>query len=77
MQAAHEAEVASLRAATHAAEEHSRDLQSQHEAEMDEKVGIVAELNEEIVQMQAKAAALEANIGAHHSFSCCFSDLLH
>lgn len=73
MQAAHEAEFASLRAATHAAEEHSRDLQSQHEVEMDEKAGAIAELNEEIEQMQAKAAALEANIGTFHSRPCCFT----
>ncbi len=63
MQAAHDGEVASLRAATAAAEEHSRDLQSQHDAEMDDKAATIAELNEEIEQLQAKAAALEANIG--------------
>lgn len=65
MQAAHEAECASLKAATQAAEEHSRDLQSRHEAEMDERNSTIAELRADIEEMQARAAALEANLGEH------------
>ena len=62
-QAAHEAECASLKAATHAAEEHSRDLQSQHESKMDERDGTIAELRGKIEEMQATITALEANLG--------------
>lgn len=63
MQAAHEAEVASLRAAITTAEEHSRNLQSQREAEADERGAAIAELNEEVEQLQTKLTALEANLG--------------
>jgi chromosome segregation ATPase len=69
-QAAHEAEVASLRAAIHAAEEQCRNAASKHEQETEEKDGVIADLKEEVAQLQARAAALEASAGAATKAIC-------
>ncbi len=63
LQAAHETEVASLRAAIHAAEEQCRELSAKHEEEAEETEGTISDLREEIEQLREKAAALEATAG--------------